>query len=46
MCERFWTLREHRVAEGHEVTERVREFIECFTDRPVGVQLLLPLREF
>jgi hypothetical protein len=24
----------------------VREFIERFTGRPIGVQLLLPLREF
>ena len=37
---------EQRVAEGHEVTEPVREFIERFTGRPIGVQLLLPLREF
>ena len=37
---------EQRVAEGHEVTESVREFIERFTGRPIGVQLLLPLREF
>ena len=37
---------EQRVAEGHEVTEAVREFIERFTGRPIGVQLLLPLREF
>jgi hypothetical protein len=36
---------EQRVAEGHEVTEPVREFIERFTGRPIGVQLLLPLRE-
>jgi hypothetical protein len=37
---------EQRVAEGYEVTEAVREFIERFTGRPIGVQLLLPLREF
>src|SRR6476660_3265669 len=37
---------EQMVAEGHEVTEPVREFIEHFTGRPIGVQLLLPLREF
>ena len=37
---------EQRVAEGHEVTESVREFIERFTGRPIGVQLMLPLREF
>ena len=37
---------EQRVAHGHEVTEPVREFIERFTGRPIGVQLLLPLREF
>ena len=37
---------EQRVAEGHEVSELVREFIERFTGRPIGVQLLLPLREF
>ena len=34
---------EQRV-EGHEVTESVREFIERFTGRPIGVQLMLPLR--
>jgi len=28
------------------VTESVREFIERFTGRPIGVQLMLPLREF
>lgn len=37
---------EQRVAEGFEVTETVREFIERFTGRALGVQLLLPLREF
>ena len=37
---------EQQVAEGREVTEAVREFIERFTGRPIGVQLLLPLREF
>ncbi|SFJ72817.1 hypothetical protein [Bradyrhizobium sp. Gha] len=37
---------EQRVAEGFEVTEAVREFIERFTGRPIGVQLLLPLRDF
>jgi hypothetical protein len=37
---------ELRISEGHEVTEPVREFIERFTGRPIGVQLLLPLREF
>ena len=37
---------ERRVAEGFEVTEPVREFIERFTGRPIGVQLMLPLREF
>src|SRR6476646_6472177 len=37
---------EQRVAEGQEVTEPVRGFIERFTGRPIGVQLLLPLREF
>ncbi|MCP3465645.1 hypothetical protein [Bradyrhizobium sp. CCGUVB23] len=37
---------ERWVAEGHEVTDPVREFIERFTGRPIGVQLLLPLREF
>ncbi|MGY3240049.1 hypothetical protein ACVMAJ_006939 [Bradyrhizobium sp. USDA 4448] len=37
---------EQRVAEGFEVTEPVREFIERFTGRPIGVQLLLPLRDF
>ena len=37
---------EQRVAEGCEVTQTVREFIERFTGRPIGVQLLLPLREF
>ncbi|UPT96670.1 hypothetical protein J4G48_0000230 [Bradyrhizobium barranii subsp. apii] len=37
---------EQWVADGHEVTEPVREFIERFTGRPIGVQLLLPLREF
>jgi hypothetical protein len=37
---------EQRVAEGHEVTDTVREFIGRFTGRPIGVQLLLPLREF
>lgn len=33
---------EQMVAEGHEVTESVREFIERFTGRPISVQLLLP----
>ncbi len=37
---------EQWVAEGHEVTEPVREFIERFIGRPIGAQLLLPLREF
>jgi hypothetical protein len=37
---------EQRVAEGFEVTEAVREFIERFTGRALGVQLLLPLRQF
>ena len=37
---------EQRVAEGCAVTQTVREFIERFTGRPIGVQLLLPLREF
>ncbi|WP_156944833.1 hypothetical protein [Bradyrhizobium sp. Ec3.3] len=37
---------DQRVAEGHEVTELVREFIERFTGRSIGVQLLLPLLEF
>lgn len=37
---------ERRVAEGFEVTEPVREFIERFTGRPIGVQLLLPLGAF
>ncbi|MHC2552374.1 heme A synthase [Bradyrhizobium elkanii] len=37
---------EQRVAEGFEVTETVREFIERFTGRALGVQLLLPLRQF
>ena len=37
---------DQRVTEGHEVAEPVREFIERFTGRPIGVQLLLPLREF
>src|SRR6185503_16461373 len=37
---------EQRVAEGRGVVELVREFIERFTGRPIGVQLLLPLREF
>jgi hypothetical protein len=37
---------EQLVADGHEVTEPVREFIERFTGRPIGVQLMLPLREF
>lgn len=37
---------EKRVAEGFEVTETVREFIERFTGRALGVQLLLPLRQF
>ena len=36
---------EQRVAEGHEVTVPVREFIERFTGRPIGVQLFLPTRE-
>ncbi len=37
---------EQWVAEGHEVTEPVREFIERFTGRPIGVQMILPLRQF
>jgi hypothetical protein len=37
---------EQLVADGLEVTEPVREFIERFTGRPIGVQLMLPLREF
>src|SRR6476620_6500943 len=33
---------------AHELEQRValREFIERFSGRPIGVQLLLPLREF
>ncbi len=37
---------ERRVAEGREVSAAVQEFIERFTGRPLGVQMLLPLRKF
>jgi hypothetical protein len=37
---------EQLVATGHEATDPVRAFIERFTGRPIGVQLILPLRKF
>jgi len=37
---------ERRVAEGRQVSAAVQEFIERFTGRALGVQMLLPLREF
>jgi len=38
-------LQRRLAAEDHEISEAVQEFIEGFTRRPIGVQLL-PLREF
>ena len=35
---------ELRVAEGREISEALREFIESHTGRAVGVQLALPLQ--
>lgn len=37
---------EELVADGHDVTQPMREFLERFTGRPIGVLLLLPLRQF
>jgi hypothetical protein len=39
-------LERRLAAEDHEISEALQEFIERFTGRPIGVQLMLPLREF